>query len=102
MNKPIHKELDLQVKELTAQVERLRNAAYGMLVNRTGMDEWYDLEKAYRETPSVALATLKAKYQADIITELQNHMINNGYNNEADGVSTWFKEHQKKRKCTHE
>lgn len=45
-----YEELKKERDALVAQLERLRSATYGMLVNRTGMDEWYDLEKAYRET----------------------------------------------------
>lgn len=57
--------LEQERNELAAQVERLRGAAYGILVNRTGTDEWYDLEKVYRETPPAALAVLKAQWQAE-------------------------------------
>lgn len=65
MSKPTYEELEQERNELAAQVERLRSAAYSILVNRTGMDEWYDLEKAYRETIPAALAALKAQWQAE-------------------------------------
>ena len=63
-------ELERERNELAAKVERLRGVAYDVLVNRTVVDEWYDLEKAYRETPPAALAALKAQWQAEAVREV--------------------------------
>ena len=45
--------------ELAAQVERLRGAAIALLMNRMGMDEWYALESALKETQAQSLDAVK-------------------------------------------
>lgn len=67
--KPTYEELERERNELAAQVERLRSRAFAMLMNRTGLDEWYDLEKIYNETPPSALSALKAQWQAEAIEQ---------------------------------
>lgn len=71
--------LEQQCNELATQVERLRSRAFSMLMNRTGLDEWYDLEKIYTETPPSALSALKAQCQAEAINSaadfLHDHSI---------------------------
>lgn len=49
--------------ELAARVERLRGAANALLMNRMGMDEWYALESALKETPAQSLEAVKREWK---------------------------------------
>lgn len=101
-------ELEKERDELAAQVERLRIAAiesqdWNWLTAKEYAedvgDDFFEIEDIQRlwdlvrsETPPAALEAMKSHWQTEIITELKNHMMNNGYSDEADGVGAWFDE----------
>lgn len=88
--------------ELAAKVERLRIVAiesqdWDWLSAKERAEEadhdFFEIDEmqslsdsARSETPPTALLALKAQCQAEIISELQIHMANNGYCDEAAGV----------------
>jgi len=60
-------ELLRERNELAAQVERLRGAANALLMNRMGMDEWYALESALKETPAQSLEAVKRELRRNTL-----------------------------------
>jgi len=84
--------LKLAIKErdeALAYGERLRSAAWGMLMNITGMDEWHELENAAQKTPPAALAALKAEWQAEALKEIAriaHHGGLIGFSSDADAM----------------